>query len=133
MGGEQGKALSAKDLLGDDEPAKPQKPDESFMVVGADDFECRSCQYVYDPEKGDAVSGIAPGVKFQDLPEDYTCPTCGAGKLQFSSKGKVIAGFSQNQQYGFGGNSLDGGQKNLLIWSSFAVFFLLFMSGYLFH
>ena len=39
--------------------------------------------YVYDPEEGDPDNGIAPGTKFEDLPDDWTCPLCGAGKDEF--------------------------------------------------
>ena len=42
------------------------------------------CGYVYDPEIGDPDNGIAPGTAFEDLPEDWTCPICGAGKALFS-------------------------------------------------
>ncbi|MDD2393312.1 MAG: rubredoxin [Eubacteriales bacterium] len=48
-----------------------------------DKYECLLCGYVYDPETGDADSGIEPGVSFEDLPEDWVCPLCGAGKDQF--------------------------------------------------
>ena len=39
--------------------------------------------YVYDEEKGDPEHGIAPGTKWEDVPEDFLCPDCGAGKLDF--------------------------------------------------
>ncbi len=45
---------------------------------------CDLCGYVYDPELGDPDSGIKPGVRFEDLPEEWVCPVCGAGKDQFS-------------------------------------------------
>ncbi len=35
------------------------------------------------PEKGDADGGIKPGTAFEDLPDDWVCPVCGAGKDQF--------------------------------------------------
>ena len=38
---------------------------------------CSVCSYEYDPSKGDPEHGIAPGTKFEDLPEDWTCPVCG--------------------------------------------------------
>ena len=44
------------------------------------------CGYVYDPAVGDPEHGIAPGTKFADLPEDFECPLCGAGKDQFSAE-----------------------------------------------
>jgi Rubredoxin len=47
---------------------------------------CNVCGYVYDPELGDPDSGIAPGTKFEDLPDSWTCPLCGAGKDMFAEE-----------------------------------------------
>lgn len=44
---------------------------------------CTVCGYEYDPEAGDPDNGIAPGTPFADLPEDWTCPVCGADKDEF--------------------------------------------------
>lgn len=44
---------------------------------------CVVCGYIYDPEKGDPDSGIAPGTAFEDIPEDWTCPVCGVSKEDF--------------------------------------------------
>jgi rubredoxin len=46
-------------------------------------WECSVCGYVYDEEKGDPNSGIPPGTKFEDLPNDWKCPLYGAEKTQF--------------------------------------------------
>ncbi len=46
--------------------------------------ECAVCGYVYDPAEGDSMNGIAPGTKFEDLPDDWVCPVCGAPKSQFN-------------------------------------------------
>lgn len=46
-------------------------------------YVCSVCGYVYDPAKGDPEGNIAPGTAFADLPEDWTCPVCGAAKDQF--------------------------------------------------
>jgi len=43
-------------------------------------YPCTICGYIYDPEKGDSDSGIAP---IADLPETWTCPQCGASKDDF--------------------------------------------------
>ena len=48
-------------------------------------YTCTVCGYVYDPEKGDPDSGIAPGTAFEDLPDDWTCPECGATKDAFEA------------------------------------------------
>ncbi len=47
-------------------------------------YVCDLCGYEYDPTVGDPDSGIAPGTSFEDLPDDWVCPLCGAGKDQFS-------------------------------------------------
>ncbi|MBO5770634.1 MAG: rubredoxin [Spirochaetales bacterium] len=47
-------------------------------------FVCNLCGYIYDEAAGDPDSGIEPGTKWEDLPEDWACPLCGAGKEEFS-------------------------------------------------
>jgi rubredoxin len=46
-------------------------------------YECSVCGYIYDPEKGDPESGVNPGTFFENLPDDWVCPICGAGKDEF--------------------------------------------------
>ncbi len=46
-------------------------------------YECTVCGYIYDPELGDPDSGIKPGTPFEELPDDWVCPVCGAGKDEF--------------------------------------------------
>lgn len=46
-------------------------------------FLCRACGLIYDEEKGDPDSGIAPGTRFEDIPEDWVCPLCGVVKADF--------------------------------------------------
>lgn len=46
-------------------------------------WECQVCGYIYDPEIGDPESGVEPGTKFEDLPDDWVCPECGASKDEF--------------------------------------------------
>ena len=49
-------------------------------------YVCNVCGWVYDEELGCSDCGIAPGTKFEDLPEDFACPLCGATKDQFSEE-----------------------------------------------
>lgn len=49
-----------------------------------DKYQCSVCGYIYDPEKGDPDGGIKPGTRFEDIPDDWTCPVCGASKDQFN-------------------------------------------------
>lgn len=51
-----------------------------------DTYICDVCGWVYDPAIGDEEGGIAPGVAFADLPEDWVCPLCGVGKDEFSKQ-----------------------------------------------
>jgi flavin reductase (DIM6/NTAB) family NADH-FMN oxidoreductase RutF/rubredoxin len=51
-----------------------------------DKYVCKVCGYVYDPKKGDLENGIEPGTKFENLPDDWVCPICGAGKEEFEKE-----------------------------------------------
>jgi rubredoxin len=44
---------------------------------------CTVCGFVYNPEEGDEDGGIAPGTPFENIPDDWVCPVCGAGKQDF--------------------------------------------------
>ncbi len=46
-------------------------------------YTCIPCGYVYDPALGDPDSGIEPGTTFENLPDDWECPICSAGKDDF--------------------------------------------------
>jgi rubredoxin len=46
-------------------------------------FRCKICGYIYDPEKGDPDNGTEPGTRFEDLPDNWVCPACGAPKESF--------------------------------------------------
>ena len=46
-------------------------------------FICRACGLIYDEEKGDPDSGIAPGTRFEDIPDHWECPLCGVTKADF--------------------------------------------------
>ncbi len=51
-----------------------------------DKYVCGPCGYVYDPAEGDADGGIDPGTAFENLPEDWVCPVCGASKDEFEKE-----------------------------------------------
>lgn len=61
----------------DDEETKGEKKDMQRYVCGV-------CGYVYDPAEGDPDNGVAAGTPFDDLPEDWLCPVCGADKDEFA-------------------------------------------------
>ncbi len=46
-------------------------------------YKCLMCSYIYDPAKGDPDNGIEPGTEFNDLPDSWVCPECGAAKDEF--------------------------------------------------
>jgi rubredoxin/flavin reductase (DIM6/NTAB) family NADH-FMN oxidoreductase RutF len=48
-----------------------------------DKYVCEVCGYVYNPAEGDPDSGIKPGTRFEDIPDGWVCPICGASKDQF--------------------------------------------------
>jgi flavin reductase (DIM6/NTAB) family NADH-FMN oxidoreductase RutF/rubredoxin len=49
-------------------------------------YRCTICNYLYDPELGDPDGGIAPGTPFEELPDSWVCPICGATKDQFEKE-----------------------------------------------
>jgi rubredoxin len=47
---------------------------------------CTVCGYIYDEAAGDPDNGIAPGTKFEDVPDDWVCPLCGVPKSDFEKE-----------------------------------------------
>ncbi|MCE5262813.1 MAG: rubredoxin [Deltaproteobacteria bacterium] len=47
-------------------------------------YVCGICGYVYDPAAGDPDNGVAAGVSFEKLPEEWVCPICGAARDEFA-------------------------------------------------
>jgi flavin reductase (DIM6/NTAB) family NADH-FMN oxidoreductase RutF/rubredoxin len=58
------------------------EPNEKGKDLGPS-FICEVCSYSYDPAEGDESQGIPPGTSFADLPDDWVCPICAAGKIDF--------------------------------------------------
>lgn len=48
-----------------------------------DKYKCLVCGWIYDPKLGDPDGGIKPGTRFEDIPDEWVCPVCGADKTQF--------------------------------------------------
>ena len=46
-------------------------------------YRCTICGYVYDPQAGDPANGIAAGTPFEEVPDTWVCPLCGAPKSEF--------------------------------------------------
>lgn len=51
-----------------------------------DRYVCQICGYIYDPAVGDPDGGIEAGTKFEDIPDDWECPVCGASKADFEKE-----------------------------------------------
>lgn len=47
-------------------------------------WKCNFCGHVYIEADGDPDTGIAPGTRWEDVPEDWFCPECGAGKADYT-------------------------------------------------
>jgi len=58
-------------------------------AVKAAKYKCTVCGYVYDPELGDPDGGIAPGTPFEEIPDEWVCPVCGASKGEFEKVEQV--------------------------------------------
>ncbi len=61
----------------------PSYVEERKMNAPKDKYECTVCGYIYDPEVGDPDGGIEAGTPFEDIPDDWVCPVCGAAKSDF--------------------------------------------------
>ncbi len=60
--------------------------DKEVKIKKMKKYVCTVCGFVYDEAIGDPDNGIAPGTKFEDLPQDYVCPLCGVGKDMFEEE-----------------------------------------------
>ena len=47
-------------------------------------YACALCGYEYDPKEGDPENGVEARTGFEDLPEGWLCPACGASKCEFA-------------------------------------------------
>jgi len=56
---------------------------ETEVKTKMDKYQCIVCGYIYDPKLGDPDGDIAPGTPFEDIPDDWQCPVCGAMKSEF--------------------------------------------------
>lgn len=102
---------------------------EKFMLKDTGDATCKTCSYKYKWEVG-AAPQVPPKTPFELVPESFTCPNCKSPKAFFQPDQIEIAGFADNQAYGFGTNTWTEGQKSNAIFGGLAAFFLLFIGGY---
>lgn len=59
-------------------------------------YVCSICGYVYEETKGDLENGVSPGTKWEDVPEDWLCPLCGASKSDFEEEIVQIPNVQEN-------------------------------------
>ncbi len=62
-------------------------------------YVCSVCGYIYDEANGIPETGIAPGTKWEDLPEDWVCPICGATKADFEKQGETASPTEKKPEY----------------------------------
>jgi rubredoxin len=79
-----GKASKNAPTYMEEEPVA--KPELVKQATPKARYVCTVCGYVYDEAKGDPDSGVAPGTRFEDIPDSWTCPVCGAAKAQFEKE-----------------------------------------------
>jgi rubredoxin len=61
-------------------------PDLERLMKGEqvmEKWKCIVCGYIYDPAEGDPDNGVEAGTSFENLPDDWVCPDCGAPKSEF--------------------------------------------------
>ena len=133
------KDISAEDSPkhGNEEQGDPGDADASDEAPASDPrthrFECRSCGYVYDPAEGVRKYKIEAGTAFSELDAiRFRCPVCRSKVGAFRDIGPATkaSGFEENLDFGLGVNRLTPGQKNVLIFGSFALAFAFFLSLY---
>ncbi len=77
------KALDTGEKKPAGEMVKIKRPTPRKVEPTWDYYVCNGCGYEYDPGKGDPQEEIKSGTLFKDLPEDWTCPSCGDEKDGF--------------------------------------------------
>lgn len=104
---------------------------EKFMQKSTGDAKCSTCGYTYKMENGinERAFKVQRNTPFELLPDNFACPNCQSPKAFFNEITVEIAGFEENQNYGFG-NSFTESQKSNLIFGGLGGFFILFMAGY---
>jgi rubredoxin len=63
----------------------PEQKEDTTMAEPEEMYQCQTvnCGYIYDPDRGDRKGKIPKGTPFEDLPDIWCCPVCGAGKKMF--------------------------------------------------
>ena len=75
------------EAAGDAEEAAPAEAPVDDDPAAMYQCQVSNCGYIYRPDKGDRKGKVPAGTSFADLPEDWHCPVCGAGKKMFKKLG----------------------------------------------
>ena len=67
-------------------PTFIKQPTAAKGELTMEKYKCQVCGYVYDTKEGDLDSGVKPGTTFDQVPEDWVCPVCGADKSAFDKE-----------------------------------------------
>lgn len=105
------------------------KAAEKFMLKDTGDAVCTVCNYKYKWEEG-AAGAVPKKTPFDFVPDSFVCPQCKSPKAFFEPIQIEIAGFADNQAYGFGTNTWTEAQKSTAIFGSLGLFFFLLIGGY---
>lgn len=72
-------------------------------------WRCRICSYTYNEDTGEPDTNTLPHTRFEDLPEEWRCPVCKAGKSAFNQipeektvSGKTVSEVLVDQLTSFG-------------------------------
>ncbi|MEJ2620616.1 MAG: FAD-dependent oxidoreductase [Candidatus Thiodiazotropha sp.] len=78
---------------------------------------CDACGYIYDEAKGDPDSGLAPGTRFEAIPDDWLCPLCGLTKtdLRLLPEAPVATATSRRAPRATSGKTCRGGDEYVVI------------------
>merc|ERR1711998_757717 len=90
---------------------------------------CTNCNYKYMWMEG-SMPQVPKKTPWELVPDSYTCPKCKVPKAFFEPEQIEIAGFADNQAYGFGTNTWTEAQKSNAIFGGLGLFFLLLIGGY---
>ena len=122
-------AVEEKELSEKEKEIARLKAAEKFMMRDTGDAKCTVCNYMYRWEEG-APPQLPKKTPWAYVPDSFTCPKCKSPKAFFEPDQIEIAGFADNQAYGFGTNTWTESQKSGAIFGGLAAFFALLLGGY---
>jgi rubredoxin len=75
-------SLITKEIINQLSSATLYHSDNGVLII-MDRYVCLICGHVYNPDNGEPLLDIKPGVAFTALPADVACPVCSASKDKF--------------------------------------------------